>query len=203
MTHGPLAVRRFAPWTVAAILAFSGLVLGPQPVSAECDGPVPPFREYATYASRVVIGDVTAVDLNSPWRDGEGGSSRFTLRVRHVIRGSAGAWMTFRDVPYLPCSDHIFVVHEGDRIALALGITGTSILGEDVNTAAWIRGTPWGDSEQISTAGVYDLFGLVMPDSSTAQSRPQESLPAGAVVVLLAGLVAAVVADRRFRRERA
>jgi hypothetical protein len=172
MTHGPLAVRRFAPWTVAVILALSGLVLGPRPVSADCDGPVPPFREYATDASRVVIGDVTAVDLNSPWQDGEGGSSRFTLRVRHVIRGSADALMTFRDVPYLPCSDHIFVVHEGDRIALALGITGTAIPGETINTAAWIRGTPWGDSEQISIAGVFDLFGLAMPDTSTTRSIP-------------------------------
>jgi hypothetical protein len=49
--------------------------------------------------------------------------------------------MELRDLAFLPCADHVLVVHRGDRIALALGASGFRPR-ITFDMAAWIKGTP-------------------------------------------------------------
>ena len=166
---------------------------------------MPSFREHATSAGHVVIGDVVAVDPSSPWRDEQGGSSRFTLRVDHAIRGQFERTMRLRDLAYLPCSDHIVVVRKGDRIALAIGASGFAPR-IDFSTAAWIEGTPLPFGERTTVPEVFTLFGLRPPDTSTVTATPEQPLGRALPISVLAGCFAAVVAYRRTRlpgRDRA
>ncbi|MFI5101329.1 MAG: hypothetical protein ACHQE5_12585, partial [Actinomycetes bacterium] len=77
-------------------------------------------------ARRIVIGDVVAIasgGLKSPGTDGR--SSRFTLRVRYVLRGTAPRVMEIRDVIVGDCTGDALVARMGNRVALALD--GTDI----------------------------------------------------------------------------
>ncbi len=138
--------RRFITGVLASAVAFGAIAVSPLPVAAECDGPVPSFRDALATAKRVVIGDVIAV------RDGglaraatnNGWSSRFTLRVRYTPVGDAGRTMEINDLPTQPCAG-VIQAREGDRIALAFDATDFSPAIQ-VNTVAWIRGTPWDPS---------------------------------------------------------
>ena len=135
--------RGFVRVLLAAAVAFGTLAISPLQAAAECDGPVPSFRDALATAKRVVIGDVIAV------RDGglvkaaasDGWSSRFTLRVRYTPVGAAQQTMDIRDLPTQPCAG-VIQAREGDRIALAFDATDFSPPIQ-VNTVAWIRGTPW------------------------------------------------------------
>jgi hypothetical protein len=190
--------QRLVTLAAATTLALGLAALGATPVAADCDGPVPSFRAYAGSADRIVIGDVIAVDPTAPWTDDQGRSSRFTLRVRYVLRGHADAVMTLRDLAFLPCADHIIIAREGDRIALALGATGFEPK-ITFDTVAWIRGTPpnfFDSIERITVAEVFSLVGKTAPDTSTT-ALPDEPSPIGGIAVLLAGFVGGVIGWRR------
>lgn len=189
--------QRLVTLTAATTLALGLAAVGATPVVADCDGPVPSFRDYAGSADRIVIGDVTAVDPTAPWTDDQGRSSRFTLRVRYVLRGQADAVMTLRDLAFLPCADHIIIAREGDRIALALGATGFEMT---FDTVAWIRGTPpdfFDSIERITVAEVFSLVGTTAPDTAIAVLPDEPSSPIGGIAVLLAGFVGGVIGWRR------
>jgi hypothetical protein len=196
MRHLLRRSRGVAPLAVATTLAIGLAVASAPDVSAECDGPVPSFRDHATSADRVVIGDVIAVDMTSRWRDDHGGSSRFTLRVRYVLRGPFEGTMKLRDLAYLPCADHILVARKGDRIALALGASAFTPR-IDFDTAAWIRGTPYPFSERITVSDAFSLFGQRPPDTSTELSPTDGGQTWTGFAALLAGLVAGALVYRR------
>lgn len=196
--------RRFGRRLVVALLAAAALTSGATPVGAECQGPVPSFRDVAPTAQRVLIGDVVAVQtggLTEP--DGSGHSSRFTLRVRYVPRGTAPAVMEISDLPTQPCAG-VMVARVGDRIALALD--GTDYTPPiPVNTIAWIRGSPpFNDPmfETITVAEVYALLGLAPPPTSTVPTIAGPATPRGdaqlPIVVAMFGLVALSIGWRRF-----
>jgi hypothetical protein len=203
MSLSVVRTRTLAPLAAAVTLAIGLAVASAPDVLAECDGPVPSFREHAASADRVVIGDVTRVDLRSRWRNDQGGSSRFTLRVRYALRGPFERTMELRDLAYLPCSDHNLIVRKGDRIALALGASGFRPR-IDFDTAAWIRGTPYPFSERITVAEAFALLGLRPPDSSTEVVTPKAATPWTGFAAILAGLVVGAAVYRRTKhRSRA
>jgi hypothetical protein len=178
---------------VAAVLAGSAT-----PVVAECDGPIPSFRDALSTAGRIVIGDVTAVHrggLVEPGPDGE--SSRFTLAVRYVLRGEASAEIEIRDLATQPCAPGV-QARVGDRIAIAFDATAFTPPIQ-VNTVAWVRGaTPaYWEVERITVAETFRLLGRTAPDTATvAPARSPE--PTRAPLALLASaLVGLVLGWRR------
>ncbi len=199
----PLDIALGRRWRLAlvAIVAVAALSVAVAPVAAECDGPYPSFREALPTAQRVVIGDVIAVHSGGSWSPAAFGglSSRFTLRVRYVPRGSAPAQMEIVDLPTQPCAEMV-IVREGDRIALLFD--GTAFTPPvQVNVAAWIRGTPqdFPGVETTSVREVYRLLGLDPPDTSTAPpGSPQD---AGFPLVFLAAMLGLLVGWRRFAHE--
>ncbi len=160
---------------------FTAALFGSQPglVTADCDGPIPSFRDALSTAKRIVIGDVVAVHGGGQVEPGPGGrSTRFTLRVRFVARGSALAEMVIRDLPTQPCAP-IVEARIGDRIALALDATDYSPPTQ-VNSVAWIEGAPPWEVETITVAEIFRLLGQAVPDTSTATpgASTPPSLPA-------------------------
>lgn len=198
MPAAPRLTVQLARFATAAALAIGLLTTVAPPVFAECDGPVPSFREKATSADTVVIGDVTSVDLTSGWRDGLGGSSRFTLRVRYEVVGTAGPTMRVQNLRYLPCADHVLTARPGDTIALALGLRRAGAEG-DFATAAWLRGS--GAGEKITLSQVYALFGLRVPDTATAPVAVGQSGVASAFLAT-AGVLGVLAFAWRTRRRR-
>ena len=171
---------------------------------AECDGPVPSFRKALGTAQRIVIGDVIEVrrgGLLEPQADGR--SSRFTLRVRHVLRGEAPKVMDIRDLVTQPCAGSI-VARPGDRIAIAFdAVDFTPPIA--VNSAAWIRGEPWGDSfERITEVEVFERLGLDAPDTGLASPDPAPTGPTFEPLLLVApGMFGLIVGWRRRSRHQA
>jgi hypothetical protein len=165
--------RRSVRVGAAAVVALAlGLVVA-APIAAECDGPIPSFREVAQTARTIVIGDVTAVHEGGLTDGADGGRwSRFTLRVRHVVRGSAPSSMQIRDLPTQPCAPGL-IARRGDRVAIAFdGQAFTPAM--TVNTAAWIRGEPpyseptsFSHFESATTAAVFRLAGVAPPATDT------------------------------------
>lgn len=195
-------LRRRWRLALVAIAAAAALSFPVAPVSAECIGPDPSFRGALPTAQRVVIGDVIAVHSGGSWDPAEFGglSSRFTLRVRYVPRGSAPAQMEIVDLPTQPCAEMV-IVRKGDRIALLFD--GTDFTPPvQVNVAAWIRGTPqdFPGVETTTVREVYMLLGLDPPDTST--TRPGSPRDVGFPLVLLAATVGLLVGWRRFAREQ-
>jgi hypothetical protein len=198
-TNRSASRRGFVRSLLAAAIAFGALAVGPLQAAAECDGPVPSFRDALATAKRVVIGDVIAV------RDGglvetaasDGWSSRFTLRVRYTPVGAAQRTMEIRDLPTQPCAG-VIQAREGDRIALAFDATDFRPPIQ-VNTVAWIRGTPWDsiEVETISVAEVFRLLDLTPPDTATLPEEPTQEVPVGLLVALATGAVAGSLAWRR------
>ena len=189
---------------VATAIAFGVLALCPIQVAAECDGPVPSFRDALATAERVVIGDVIAV------RDGglveaaanDGWSSRFLLRVRHTPVGEDQQTIEISDLPTQPCAA-VVQAREGDRIALAFKATDFSPPIE-INTVAWIRGTPWDfiGVETTTVAEVFRLLGQTPPDTATPPDQPTQELPGGLFVALATGALAGGLAWHRSRLAR-
>lgn len=193
--------RGFVRGILAAAIALGALAVGPLQVAAECDGPVPSFRDALATAKRVVIGDVTAV------RDGglveaaasDGSSSRFTLRVRYTPVGEAHQTMEISDLPTQPCAG-VIQAREGDRVALAFDATDFSPPIQ-VNTVAWIRGVPWDfiGVETITLAEVFRLLDLAPPDTATHPEERTQQLPVGLLVAVATGALAGSLAWRRSR----
>jgi hypothetical protein len=153
-----------APISVALVVA--------RPVAAECDGPIPSFREAAPNATTILIGDVTAV-RHGGLTDGDedGRWSRYTLKVRHVVRGVAPGTMAIRDLQTTGCAPGI-IVHQGDRIAIAFDVHAPGMV--PFNAAAWIVGEPAYASlkydshfEVTTTDAVFRLAGKEAPETST------------------------------------
>jgi hypothetical protein len=202
MHDHPLATRLALALGLAAFAL--GLVLArPAPVAAECDGPVPSFRRFAASAETIVVGDVVAANPSGTYTDDHGRSSWFTIRVREGIKGDAPGVLRFRDLPFLPCSDHIVRVAAGDRIALALDATTFSEPPTVVNIPAWIHGEkpPWSGAQRVTRRGVWALVGMEPPatDTGAAPSTPARSeLP----LLLLAALIGAALPMCRNRARR-
>jgi hypothetical protein len=184
--------------SVASAIAMTVIGTSATTTLAECDGPVPSFRKALGTAKRIVIGDVVKVrsgGLLEPQADGR--SSRFTLRVRHVLRGEAPRLMDIRDLVTQPCAGSV-VARPGDRIAIAfdaIDFTPPMV----VNSAAWIRGEPWGDSyERITETEIFERLGLDAPDTAVATpDPPADAPPLGQLTLVVAGLVGLRLGRRR------
>jgi hypothetical protein len=174
------------------------VAVSPLPAAAECDGPVPSFREALASARRVVIGDVIGVSngggVNPATNDGW--SSRFTLEVLYTPVGGAPPTMEIDDLPTQPCAG-VVQVRRGDRIALALDATAFTPRMR-VNTVAWIRGTRphTVGIERITTAEVFRLLGMNIPDTATLPDQPGND----AVRLLIAAISGALAGALAWRR---
>lgn len=182
-----------------ALVAIGSL---PTSVAAECDGPVPSFHDALATAKRVVIGDVVAVRRGGMVRPtaSDPSSSHFLLRIRYTPVGTAPTFMLIRDLPTQPCAGFV-LAREGDRIAMAFGAIDYSPPIE-VNTVAWIRGTPWDHAgvETTTTAEVFRRLDMTPPDTATLNPGSAPGLSLGLIVVLTAGAVGGLLFWRRARR---
>ena len=187
---------------LSTAIALLGLAAGSLPVAAECDGPIPSFRDALETATRVVIGDVIAVHRGGIFEeDGAGAlSSRFTVRVRFTPVGEAPETMEIADLPTQPCAT-VVMARKGDRIALAFDATDFTP-PIHVNTVAWIRGAPpdVAGAETITTAEVFRLLNLAEPDTATADDHWATDAPILALIGVAAAALAGVLAGRRPRR---
>lgn len=169
---------------------------------AECDGPLPSFRDALPTADRVVIGEVIATRRGGIVAHDPGGrgSSRFTLRVELTPRGTSQRVIEINDLPTQPCAFAAYA-HVGDRIAIGFDATDFTP-PVDVNVIAWLDGRPmdYVGVETTTVAAIYRRLDLDLPDTSTVESES----PAGTswVGLLAAGLLAGAVAFIRFGRGR-
>ncbi len=95
-----LLIRRGVRLSIASAVAALLLAATVAPVGAEVEGPTPSFRSVLSTARQIVIGDVVAVQSGGqkdPSADGR--SSRFTLQVRYVLRGTAQSTMEIWTLP--------------------------------------------------------------------------------------------------------
>jgi hypothetical protein len=199
MNHGMTSIRCLVALLVAAgPLSLALLSASALPVSAECDGPMPSFRHALSSAKRVVIGDVTAVQGGGLAEAGSGGrSSRFTIRVRYVVRGQAPHEIAIRDVPTQPCAPGLEAAI-GDRIAIAFDATDFTPPIQ-VNAVAWIRGTPpdYPGIETTSVAEIYLRIGQSPPDTATIEPPSLTTSFPVAVGLLAAFAVGFILGWRR------
>lgn len=199
-------MQRLTRLVGVAIVSSYLLVASPGPALAECDGPIPDFRVVVRSASRVFIGDVTAVDNPGP----DGFASRFTILVRYVLRGRVHRWpMTIRDLRGSPCSPDIQVT-KGQRVALALDGKGR-VGGQSasLNSVAYVTGDApsrldWSDPH-LRFDEIYRLAGVRLatndvapPNTSTAdlgraeERSPWLTLPLPILVIAVAALALAM-----------
>ncbi len=205
MTRHSRAGKRLLRMAAGIAFAAGLAAIDVAPVAADCDGPVPSFREHARQATRVVIGKVVAVDLAAPWTDSDGRSSRFTLEVQHVLRGPREPSLTLRDLEYLGCADHIITARPGDQIALALDAIGFSPPMR-FNTVAWVDGQPFGEGvERITVREAYLLLGVPLPEEQVPPAATSDRpIPLAVLALVPLAAVVTVVAFRggRSRRRR-
>ena len=162
---------------------------------AECDGPIPDFRDVVRSATKVFIGDVIAVDNPDP----DGFGARFTIKVGYVLRGRVHHWpMEIRDLRGSPCSGNI-EASKGQRIALALD--GSGLVGgrsATINSVAYITGDApswwdWSDPH-LRFDVIYRLAGVPLandvtpPNTSTIHPEQPVEGSGGSVPAWLAGL---------------
>jgi hypothetical protein len=142
----------------------------------------------------VIVGDVTEITPSELWDSSvDGRSSRFTLRVRYVLRGDAPPVMSIRDLPTQPCAA-VVVARPGDRIAIAFDAMDFQPPIR-VNTVAWIRGAPAFEGiESITLGETFALMGLAAPDTSTSPDPGPSQPPFATIAVALAGIVATLMA---------
>jgi len=183
---------------VSALLLGTGLLMiVAGPVAAECDGPIPPFREYAPTANRIVIGTVTRIDRTN---DAFGRSPRFTLRVTDVLRGPQVRTLEVRDLAYLPCSGSWIQAALGEQIALAIGAHGFDP-PITFATMAWIRATaPVSAEDQMTRAEVVALVRGAPDTDAEPPSVRRDVAPAVPPVLALAALAGVLVWLARTRR---
>jgi hypothetical protein len=204
-------VDRLARLFAAAIVSLYVMVASASPAIAECDGPIPDFRIVVQSASRVFIGDVTAVVNPDP----DGFGARFTIDVGYVLRGRLHHWpMEIRELRGSPCSGNI-VAAKGQRIALALD--GSGLVGgrsATTNSVAYITGDApswwdWSDPH-LRFDDIYRLAGVPLatndvapPDTSTAdRERPVDGSRRSAPFLLTVLGFAAALALRGRRPAR-
>lgn len=134
--------------------------------AAECDGPPPPFRETVTTARQVVIGEVVAT---RPSESSVGArSSRFTVKVSHLVRGEPFPLVEVNDLMSQPCASYL-VAGVGDRVALALRATAFTPPVE-ANGIAWLAGVVTEGGETTTVAEVFSLAGV--PIAAEAPPTP-------------------------------
>jgi hypothetical protein len=191
-------VRTAARAAVGLTLVMGGLTATAPFAAAECDGPLPSFRDALPTADRVVIGEVIAIHPGGMVvRDPAGrGYSRFALRVELTPRGTSERVIEIRDLPTQPCASPAYA-HLGDRVAIGFGATDFTP-PVDVNVIAWLDGRPMDyiGVETTTVAAIYRRLGLEVPDTSTAE-RPSPARPSWIVVLLAAGLIGGAVAFSR------
>ncbi len=161
------SIPRGARLSIASAIAALLLAATVGPVGAEVEGPgTPSFWKVLSTARQVVIGDVVAVQsggLVDPSADGR--SSRFTLQVRYVLRGTAQSTMEIWNLPSQR-RDEVVSARQGDRIALALDGTDFSP-PIPANAVAWIKGEPPGsDYETVDVGEVFEVVGRDLADPS-------------------------------------
>jgi hypothetical protein len=107
--------------------------------------------------------------------------------------------MEIRDLPTQPCAS-VVLARTGDRIALAFDALDFEP-PIHVNTAAWIRGTPFTGFETITLARVLSL--VSPPATATLARLPNDDeSPPDARLIALVGVAAFLYAWRRFSRSR-
>jgi hypothetical protein len=190
---------RWGAFAVAVTLATAAFVGRPAPVTAECDGPFPSFRELTKTAATIVVGHVVAVHPGGAWDPLQGGvASRFTLGVEYVLRGQSPAFAEIDDLPTQPCAS-VIGARLGDQIALAIG--GRAFEPPvPANMVAWIDAVPppgfGGDvispAESYSLDAVFALVGME-PPASIAPDAPAAIVAPATTVVPLGGVIAALL----------
>jgi hypothetical protein len=185
----------------AAIAPFALSLLAAGPAAAECDGPVPSFREAIPTARTIFVGDVTALHA-SPWNGDDGRSTRFTVRVLWLLRGTASSSKEIRDLDPIGCNSYIRA-RVGDRIAFALHATGSRI-PHVYSTVALVQGDPpkMTGLESISLADVFRLARRSPPDTAT-EARSRRDPPLLPVVAGLVTLLVVLNVARRSARKGA
>jgi hypothetical protein len=105
--------------------------------------------------------------------------------------------LVIEDLPTQPCAA-VVQARAGDRIALAFDASDFSPPIQ-VNSVAWIRGTPWDfiGVETISVPEIFRSLDLTPPDTATVPKRPTQELPVGLLVALMLGALAGSLAWRR------
>lgn len=196
----------------ACLLAITAALSASHPVVADCDGPFPEFRKLVKTAKTIVIGDVVAVQRGGAWDPVDGGvSSRFTLQIAYILRGSSEPVVQINDLQTSGCAP-VIGARLGDRIAIAYdGAEFDRTAG--VNMVAWIDAVPPpafgpGGASQAETLSVEDAFALIgqavpppaSPEPSPAPAVPSESpiLPVLIGAILVAALAFTVALRRRF-----
>ena len=182
----------------AGLVAIGALLAGSHPVLADCDGPFPAFRQLVKSAKTIVIGDVVAVSRGGAWDAVDGGvSSRFTLKIAFLLRGSSDATIEVDDLPTTQCAS-VVGARLGDRIALA--VDGSAFdRPSGVNMVAWIDAVPPpgfgpGSISQADTFSVNEVFALIgqeMPSPRDPESPPVGAEPSQSLI--LPGLLAATL----------
>lgn len=134
-------------------------------------------------APTVVVGEVMAVgEVDPAWT-----RSEFTLRVDHVLRGTAPPVMEIRDLVLQPCAG-VVTATVGDVIAIALGAVEFET---EVNPVAFIRGAPpRSDIERMTLSQVFALAGLPAPEDGAGGIQVPWLLLVGGAVLCLAAIVA-------------
>ena len=159
-------MKHFVRLAAAASIWTASLLSLPTAALAECDGPIPDFRDVVPTAARVFIGDVTSVD--DP--DVSGFASRFIVRVRYVLRGRVHHWpLRISNVHGSPCAP-VIRASKGQRIALALD--GKRPRPYPTNSIAYISGeapSDWiGSDPHLGADEVYRLAGVPYPTDDVA-----------------------------------
>ena len=197
----PSSIPRRARLSIASALAT--LLLGAMvaPVGAEAEYAPAPFWSVLSRARQIVIGDVVAVQSGGqvdPSIDGR--SSRFTLQVRYVLRGTAPNAMEIWNLPSQR-RDEVVSARQGDRIVLALDGTDASATIR-ANAVAWIKGEPPGSD--FETVDVGEVFAITGRDPADTSIYPPGVPPWVSLVVplLLVGgsLIAILIGWRRHER---
>jgi hypothetical protein len=192
------SMTRMRPTVIACLLAVAAALSASNPVSADCDGPFPEFRNLVKTAKTIVIGDVVAVQRGGAWDPVNGGvSSRFTLQIAYVLRGSSDPVVQINDMPTSECAS-VVGARLGDRIAIAYdGAEFDRTAG--VNMVAWIDAVPPpgfgpGGASQAETMSVDDAFALVgqvVPPPASPEPAPALAMSPDSLI--LPGLIAAIL----------
>lgn len=195
----------------AGLTATATSLAAPRPVRADCDGPFPEFGDLVRSAKTIVIGDVVAIERGGAWDPlDEGVSSRFSLQIAHVVRGSSHPVVRIDDMPTTRCAS-VIGARLGDRIALA--VDGSAFDRSDgVNMVAWIDAVPppgfgpraANPADTFSVEDVFALVGRELPAPQSAEGAPAEatSSPLTVLGVLAVSLVGVVVVAALLGRRR-
>lgn len=179
------ANRTMVPLSIAVVM----LLLSVEPVAAECNpsGADPSFRKAASFAARILIGNVVAVapdDLNAA----DGASFRFTVAVERTLRGPATRTLVIDRVETGACVRWLSA-KTGDRIALAMDVRASDP-SVPTNTAGWLAGTPPDAYETVTLAEVLDLAKSPSPPDTSTGPGHRDASPFGPLAAVAVFAVA-------------